>query len=75
MEKIKTAHGKKVGELCLTFSRSRLKAMYNKVGRVFMTILQKRTFFSLLVFDKILINSSDSKYWEVNPPDQEIKIY
>lgn len=43
------------------------------MGRVFIAILQKRTFF-LLGFDKILINSCDLKYWEVNPPDQEIKI-
>lgn len=34
--------------------------MCNKVGRILKTILQKHTFFSLLVFDKILINSCDS---------------
>lgn len=39
-----------------------------------MTILEKRTYFSLLVFDEILINSYDSNYWKVNAPDQEIKI-
>lgn len=56
----KIALGEKVGELCLTFLRSRPKAMCNKVGRILKTILQKHTFFSLLVFDKILINSCDS---------------
>ena len=39
-----------------------------------MTILQTRTYFSLLVFDEILINSRDSNYWEVNAPDHEIKV-
>lgn len=31
-------------------------------------------FFFLLEFDKILTNSCISNYWEVNPPDQDIKI-
>lgn len=40
----------------------------------FLCTLQKRTFFFLLEFDKILTNSCVSNYWEVNPPDQDIKI-